>query len=69
MSKVPGLTAQETVQKHPLQAIILGDAWGNEARWGPLCRRDRTDEDDYTEDEGEGNAEQRPWVSVKDYSI
>lgn len=61
MSK--GLTAQETVQEHPLQAIVLGDSWGEEARWGPLVRRDSSDEEE--DDEGVSLGEQRPWVSQR----
>lgn len=59
MSK--GLSKEDTKQEHPLQAVILCDAWGEEARWGPLVRRSRTEEE---EDEGvELGGETRPWVS------
>ena len=59
MSK--GLSKEDTKQDHPLQAILLCDAWGEEARWGPLVRRARTDDEEF---EGlEITGEKRPWVS------
>lgn len=57
-----GLSKEDTKTEHPLQAILLCDAWGEEQRWGPLVRRKRTDDEEY-EDLPVGG-EQRPWVSA-----
>ena len=59
MSK--GLSKEDTNQEHPLQAVVLGDAFGDEALWGPLVRRTMTDEE---EEEGTMSGEKRPWVSL-----
>jgi hypothetical protein len=61
MSK--GLSKEDTKQEHPLQAVVLCDAWGEEARWGPLVRRNKTDEEEFEGTEVGG--EQRPWVSIR----
>lgn len=55
------LSKEDTKTEHPLQAILLADAWGEEQRWGPLVRRKRTDDEEYEDKEVGG--EQRPWVS------
>ncbi|KAI5474655.1 hypothetical protein MNV49_002699 [Pseudohyphozyma bogoriensis] len=55
-----GLSKEDTEQEHPLQAIVLCDAWGEEARWGPLVRRTGSDDDDEDED-AVVKGEQRPW--------
>lgn len=55
-----GLAKEDTNQEHPLQAIVLCDAWGDEKRWGPLVRKE---EDGYDEEGGNGEGEKRPWVS------
>jgi translation initiation factor eIF-2B subunit epsilon len=66
-SKAQGaaLAKEDTKTEHPLQAILLADAWGEEQRWGPLVRRKRTDDEEYEDKEVGG--EQRPWVSF--YSL
>lgn len=56
-----GMSKEEMKQEHPLQAIVLCDSWGEEARWGPLVRRSRTEEEEY--DDVQVGGEQRPWVS------
>lgn len=56
-----GLSKEDTKTEHPLQAILLADAWGEEQRWGPLVRRKRTDDEEYEDTDVGG--EQRPWVS------
>jgi hypothetical protein len=57
-----GMSKEEMKQEHPLQAIVLCDSWGEEARWGPLVRRSRTEEEEY--DDVQVGGEQRPWVSL-----
>lgn len=59
-SKGQGLSKEDTKTEHPLTAVVLCDAWGDEARWGPLVRRKRTDDEEY--EEAEVGGEQRPWV-------
>lgn len=63
MSKAAAaLSKEDTKQDHPLQAIVLCDAWGEEARWGPLVRAAQGEdaEEDAT---GAGRSgEGRPWV-------
>ncbi|KAK4051858.1 translation initiation factor eIF-2B epsilon subunit, GEF [Microbotryomycetes sp. JL201] len=54
-----GLSKEDTNTEHPLQAIVLADAWGEEARWTPLVRRKRTDDEEY--DDAPVGGEQRPW--------
>jgi hypothetical protein len=58
MSK--GLSKEDTAQEHALQAVVLCESWGEQARWGPLVRRKQTDDEEF--DESDVGGEQRPWV-------
>ncbi|GAA5877759.1 hypothetical protein JCM16303_000227 [Sporobolomyces ruberrimus] len=55
-----GLSKEDTKQDHPLQAIVLCDPWSDQARWGPLVRRPRTEDEEF-EDSPTVGGEQRPW--------
>ncbi|GAA6005765.1 hypothetical protein JCM11491_004000 [Sporobolomyces phaffii] len=55
-----GLSKDDTKQDHPLQAIVLCDPWADQARWGPLVRRPRTEDEEF-EDSSTVGGEQRPW--------
>ncbi|GAA5905565.1 translation initiation factor eIF2B catalytic subunit epsilon [Sporobolomyces salmoneus] len=55
-----GLSKEDTKQDHPLQAIVLCDPWSDQARWGPLVRRPRTEDEEF-EDSLTVGGEQRPW--------
>ncbi|KAM0788374.1 hypothetical protein ACM66B_001514 [Microbotryomycetes sp. NB124-2] len=59
MASRGGLSKDDTNTEHPLQAIVLADAWGEEQRWTPLVRRKRTDDEEY--DDSPVGGEQRPW--------
>ncbi|GAA5946869.1 hypothetical protein JCM3765_002052 [Sporobolomyces pararoseus] len=54
------LSKEDTKQDHPLQAIVLCDPWSDQARWGPLVRRPRTEDEEFEDSQTVGG-EQRPW--------
>ncbi|KAM0754479.1 hypothetical protein T439DRAFT_309262 [Meredithblackwellia eburnea MCA 4105] len=68
MSKA--LNTADTAQEHPLQAIVLCDAWGDEQNWGPIVAQFGSNDEDSDEEEHEEEerrkpvGEKRPWCLV-----